>query len=111
MGVTMDLTLNEVEVLLTEHACLNVTRYSRDPWFWLEESSGRTEYVAGIGDVAITYGSDGDGIYLIFKTGDRYFKKDGWYASHDGTYWDGSFYEVEPAQKTITVYNPVKEVK
>lgn len=46
----------------------------------------------------------GETIYAIFKVGDQFFRKDGYYLSHDGQYWDGDLYEVTPQVKTITVY-------
>lgn len=47
---------------------------------------------------------DGDTRYLVFKLGSQFFRKDGYYASYDGSVWDGDFYEVFPREKTITVY-------
>jgi hypothetical protein len=47
--------------------------------------------------------------YVVFSISDcnntRFFRKDGFYASHYGTDWDGEFREVKPVQKTITVYS------
>lgn len=34
----------------------------------------------------------------------RLFKKTGCWVSHDGSYWDGDFSEVEMKQKVVTVY-------
>lgn len=34
----------------------------------------------------------------------RYFRKQGYYASYDGSNWDGDFHEVWPKQKEITVW-------
>lgn len=41
---------------------------------------------------------------VVFRIGDRYFKKEGYYASHYGNDWDGDFYEVVPTQVTVTKY-------
>lgn len=53
----------------------------------------------------------GDNRYLVIKfsspDGDFYFRKDAYYASYDGTTWDGYFYAVTPKQKTITVFERV----
>lgn len=49
----------------------------------------------------------GETIFAIFKVGDQYFRKDGYYLSHDGSYWDGDLFEVHPTQKTVTVYEAV----
>lgn len=46
----------------------------------------------------------GSTLWVVFKVGDQLFKKNGWYASHDGSYWDGSVDEVKPVQKTVTVF-------
>lgn len=53
------------------------------------------------------YGEEGDwavGTYVIIKVGTQFFKKNGYYRSHDGEYWDGVLEEVKPTQKYITVY-------
>jgi hypothetical protein len=42
--------------------------------------------------------------YIVVKIGDRYFKKTGHYASHDGEYWDGPVTEVKKVTKTVEVY-------
>lgn len=34
----------------------------------------------------------------------RYFRKQGYYASYDGSTWDGDFHEVWPKKKEITVW-------
>ena len=51
------------------------------------------------------YSAEGDGedIWLVVRAGDQYFKKAGWYASHDGAYWDGDCSEVKPVQR-MTVF-------
>lgn len=52
-------------------------------------------------------------VHLIFKITvwgfpPRWFKKTGCRVSHEGTYWDGSFTEVKPEEKVITVWPSVK---
>lgn len=37
----------------------------------------------------------------------RYFQKNGYYASYDGTNWDGGFFEVRPAEHVVTVYKKI----
>lgn len=37
----------------------------------------------------------------------RTFKRHGWYASHDGGYYDGPTTEVKPVEKTIVVWEDV----
>jgi hypothetical protein len=53
------------------------------------------------------FGEEGDWsveTYIVVKIGDRYFKKTGHYASHDGEYWDGPVTEVKKVTKTVEVY-------
>lgn len=78
---------------------------------WNEFWSNETKTV---GDVNIQVVEDFGGAdqgsqrYLVFsleKNGEtEYWQKDGYYASHYGTDWDGEFYQVKPVEKTITVY-------
>lgn len=50
----------------------------------------------------------GDTRYCVFKfedsTGVKYFRKDGYYASYDGSTWDGDFKEVTPQERIVTFY-------
>lgn len=58
-----------------------------------------------VSEVAQEGGMDeGSSIWFVVRIGDQLFRKDGYYASHYGTDWDGAFYEVKAAQKTVTVY-------
>lgn len=61
----------------------------------------------------ISTGTYDDDTYMIFSIKEedgnvRHFRKFGWTASHDGTYWEGSFDEVGSEQKTITVWRTVR---
>lgn len=38
------------------------------------------------------------------ETGTKYFRKDGYYASYNGTTWDGDFREVTPQDRVVTFY-------
>lgn len=51
-------------------------------------------------------GGEGHGeyVFLVIKVGDQLFRKEGFYASHHGTDWDGDFSEVEPKEVTVTKY-------
>lgn len=55
----------------------------------------------------------GDTRYIVIAVEDgnsvQYFRKDGYYASYDGSTWDGDFREVKAEQKTITVYESTVE--
>lgn len=55
----------------------------------------------------------GEHIYMVFEITDakgdvKFYQKTGYYASFDGSNWDGDFSEVEPTEKTMTVYTAVK---
>lgn len=105
------LSVDEVERLLSSYE----DKYEDSGWhLWDEyvpfgDKLSEPVEVERLGPVQLvsTYtGGEGGGedAELIFKIGDRYFRKGGYYASHDGTYWDGDFSEVRPEPKTITVY-------
>lgn len=44
---------------------------------------------------------------LVFKVGDRFFRKHGYYDSWDGGAWDGTLEEVRPREQMITVYEAI----
>ncbi len=46
----------------------------------------------------------GESCHYVFQVGDQLFRKDGYYASHYGTDWDGSLYEVQAVERTATLY-------
>jgi hypothetical protein len=78
--------------------------------------TGREEKVPGqtVGDIHVTcvenFGGEGkgDSRWVVFSfadaTGTKYFRKDGYYASYDGSTWDGEFREVTPRQRQVTFY-------
>lgn len=54
-------------------------------------------------------GGEGSAEYIwqVWKVTDaegnvQYFKKEGYYMSYDGSNWDGTLFEVEPFEKTVT---------
>lgn len=52
---------------------------------------------------------EGSNAYVVVKVTHpdgtvQHFRKDGYYASHDGYYWDGDLYEVKPVDKVVTFY-------
>ena len=60
----------------------------------------------------------GDNCHVVAKLShsdgspDQYFRYDGWYASHDGFYWDDADgYEVHPTPVTKIEYVAAKESK
>lgn len=84
-----------------------------DPWWNLIETldgAGKTYDVkvgddtVAVGMVEYSTGTYDDDTYVILTAGGKTFRKFGWTASHDGTYWEGSFNEVRPVEKTITVW-------
>lgn len=83
-------------------------------WVWNELGEIDGEEVPDFGTVRVVenFGGEGQGDqrYIVFKLTDEFgdehfFKVDGYYASYDGSSWDGSeLYQVTPREKTITVY-------
>lgn len=83
-------------------------------WFAWQEVGSEGEQVEGVGLVHLVEdfgGGEGSGEtrYLVFSVTDdqgsvRFFKKNGYYASYDGSSFDGSFDEVVPVEKVVTVY-------
>lgn len=69
-------------------------------------------HVDGLGIVSLvdSFGGEGQGddywMVLSITSGDvtRYFKMSGYHVSHDGSYYEGPFEEVNPKQETITVW-------
>lgn len=105
------LAVHEVESLLLEHGEGGLWDDSFDWDDWDECIPWRstlTTEVVGLGTVEV-WNHDFGGIetnvsYLMFKVGDRIFRKEGLWVSHDGQYWDGGFTEVRAVQKVITDY-------
>lgn len=70
--------------------------------------------VPGIGKLEWVedYGGEGQGddYWVVFKTVEtgQFWRVDGWYASHHGGELDGSVYEVEPKEVTVTQYEAKK---
>lgn len=67
---------------------------------------GQTEYAEYI-DSKIPAEGGGESIFVIFKVGSQFYRKSGYYLSHDGSYWDGDLEEVTPTEKLVTVYDTV----
>lgn len=51
----------------------------------------------------------GSDLWTVFRIlgDDRLFRKNGYYASHDGSYYDGALEQVEAFEKTVTDYRRV----
>lgn len=108
-----ELSLEQIDDLISRFS-----RYEYDDdesgWYDFKYYYTEPQYVKGLGTVTQQdeYGGEGDGdqYWVVVKidmedgTGTRYFKKPGWYASHDGGYLDGDLFEVTPQKKEITVY-------
>ena len=78
------------------------------------EGDGEFSYPEGLTVTVVEQhgGGEGDGevVYCIYKVVDgdstKYYKAHGWYASYDGSHYDGIF-EVEPYQELVTKYKRV----
>ncbi len=78
-------------------------------WWHLADDEG-TVHVEGLGDVKTVVGytrEAGDGVYFVLEYEGRYFRKEGYHVSHDGTYWDGDFYEATPREKVVKLWEPL----
>lgn len=53
------------------------------------------------------YETVGNRHHIVFKVGDRTFRKDGEWVSHDGMYWEGGLFEVKPVEVTRTEWRRV----
>lgn len=114
----MTFTKQDVENALNDEQFESYSEWAKrwsiiDAGDWYELSSGKgrvtindTEYewesVKHIGD-------EGQGEYaaVIFSIDGRLFRKEGYYASHYGTDWDGDLDEVEVYEKIVTDYRPI----
>lgn len=108
-----NLTAADVEALLLEHTFEWRDDTDWHDWSEASDPGPATFEVVGLGEVKV-WDHDFGGIetnvsYLMFQIGDRVFRKEGLWVSHDGQYWDGYFHEVKPVQKVITDYEPIKE--
>lgn len=84
---------------------------------WDEWYDYETRTVEGLGTVTVLEkvgGGEGGGEYMhkIIRVsnaqGDhRFFQKPGWYQSYDGSHWDGDLFEVNPVQRTVTIWQKV----
>jgi hypothetical protein len=61
-------------------------------------------------DVVEDFGGEGQGEtrYIVLSLTDgadtKYFRKDGYYVSYDGSTWDGEFREVRAIERVVTFY-------
>ena len=106
----IDAADNDEVVGLRHYGGIDNEVYLED--LWREFDSYKWVEIPGFGRLEVVeYDGGGEGhgeyIYLVFKIGDRYFRKTGYYASFDGSNWDGSLEEVEPFEKTVTDYRRV----
>lgn len=89
-------------------AALLQAHHGEDGWSgWYQ--SATAEDVAGLGPVTLVdsdggFSGGGEHVSRIFRIAGRHFRKTGYYASYDGTTWDGPFTEVKPVDKTVTFY-------
>lgn len=92
-----------------------VGTYNKATGEW-EYANDKTVTIPGIGAVSKVeeFGGEGQGddywvvVKVVDESGEeRLFRRNGWYASYDGGYYEGPTDEVVEAQQVITVYNKV----
>lgn len=75
-------------------------KYHDGPEYIVIDGVGvRLEYVDSYGGEGL-----GEEAWFVIKLGEKYFRMEGYYLSHDGYTWDGDLEEVKPVKKTVTVY-------
>lgn len=83
-------------------------------WYELKDLGAKVK-IAGIGvaECVDEYGGEGQGddYWTVFKIQDRYFRKNGWYDSYNGSEWDGALEEVFPKEVKKIEWSNTKEVK
>jgi hypothetical protein len=91
---------------------LSTSAYADDLEGKWKKGEPEYEFVDGLGKVFLEKQHGGEGMgddyYIILRVTDdtttRYFQKNGYHASHDGSYLDGSLEEVKPVQRTVTFF-------
>lgn len=105
----MGVSLEEIEHLLSQYEdCYG----NRGWYFWYEEFYESVALTPDLDAEVIVKGGptgyDYEVWFVIKVTSldgtERFFKKNGYYNSYEGHDWDGSFDEVFPQTKTVTVY-------
>ena len=86
--------------------------YPITDWYEVGESDGRIVIDGEAVDYTVVesdLGGEGHGehVFFVFRIGNQLFRKEGYYASHYGTDWDGPLDEVEVYEKTVMDYRPI----
>lgn len=80
-------------------------------FYWGELNDGWEKYETPWGTMewvdTDSYYDEVNHLKLVFKIGDRFFRKYGYYDSWSGGAWDGDLEEVRPREKMITVYEAI----
>jgi hypothetical protein len=119
----MAISASELQQLLVSDFTDGEERHYPPYWFWNELADCDPIELEGVGkveSVTVEGGEgQGDSLHMVLKLthpdyhdlglpAPRYFRADGYYSSYDGRDWDGAeLYEVEPREKTITVYEAI----
>jgi hypothetical protein len=110
----MSFTVKEVEEKvseLEESGWEDQKEYGYSNIYEFIKGEEETVEVPGLGKLEYVedYGGEGSGddYWVVFKIGDQFFRKDGWYASYDGGELDGELYEVKPTKVSVTEYQKV----
>lgn len=103
-----DYTADEVAAAVDAHDSLDWhdmgdAGYGASPGPWAVILRGSPEVVTREGGQAPAEGG-GEDVSVVIGIGTQFFRKTGWYASHNGTDWDSSLTEVRPEEKTVTTW-------
>jgi hypothetical protein len=88
-------TAQQIEQAVDSLASWSDLAYSEDITVTISGEEVRLTYITG------QPGGEGSGedVYVVFKAGTQFFCKSGYYASYDGSNWDGDVREVRPVTR------------
>ena len=111
----MEYTAEQLEEAIEAAFDTGGVRHPRSPypielWDELAYTTEGTIDVGGVNEpfkrVAEDLGGEGHGenIMFVIEVAGALYRKDGFYAGHDGAYWDGPFRVVKPVVRSVTFF-------
>ncbi len=75
-------------------------------WYDTDQIALSVNGITEMTSVVEDFGGEGQGDarYVVFKLGEQFFRKEGYYTSYDGSTWDGDFFECFPVIREVTFY-------
>jgi hypothetical protein len=100
-----------VDLMTTEMVLNTINNDENTGWWELhEEGDHKIEGLGTVRTIASIGGGEGCGEYmaLVIRVRTRTFRKEGFYASWDGSNWDGPFREVRPVLVERTEWQEIQ---